>query len=95
MIDDEEKLRRRVATRLENLDGPLVVEILSEKSFNRYKETYSIWHKGDFVRTANGSRRAWSYLSTAEEAIEIEFPSVDTGRCELCGEKELCAPCGG
>ena len=74
---------------------PVVVEIPRDISVNRFAPTYSIWNRGDFLRTANGSRRAWSCLETAEAAIRARYPVYEIGRCELCGQRELCARCGG
>lgn len=34
--------------------------------------TYSVWENGDWWRTANGRRRAWSWRDRAQQAMERE-----------------------
>lgn len=61
---------------LGNVRGPVVIEIPPAPMSRKYRKTYSIWEDGDWWRTENNSRRAWSSLRAAEDAIHLE-------RCHL------------
>ena len=45
-----------------------IVEFPYDRSVNRFGPTYSIRENGEFWKTSNGSRRAWSTYETAEKA---------------------------